>query len=150
MRIRARRRQSLADSNNFNHQYGKNQYCTFRNTGDFGEDMFEWDFSGSGGSVGQDGNLPRQLILDEDDENNLIFKQNWGEGYVGDIDDNWEQNGFQVTFNMETNTYTQWYGPGVAHIFQDHWYDPYLPPCFLRLIVNGTDVTSELTEVPLE
>lgn len=129
----------------FNHQYGKNQYCTFRNTGDYGEDMFEWDLSGSGGYLGSDGNIGRQLILDEDDENILIFKQNWGEGWV-DLEDNWDENGFQVTFNLETKTYTQWYGPGVAHIFQDNWWDPYVPPCFVRLEVNGYDVTSELTE----
>ena len=128
----------------FNHQYGKEQSCTFYNTGDYGEDMFVWE-SGEG-YIGSDGNIGRQLILDEDDENILIFKQNWGEGYV-DLEDNWEENGFQVTFNMETKTYTQWYGPGVAEIFQDHWYDPYLPPTFVRLLVDGCDVTSELTEL---
>ena len=127
----------------FNHQYGANQFCTFYNTRDYGEDMFVWD-SGSG-FIGSSGNLGRQLILDEDDENILIFKQNWGEGYAA-LDDNWEENGFQVTFNMETNTYTQWYGPGVAEIYQAHWYDPLGPPSFVRLEVNGYDVTSELTE----
>jgi hypothetical protein len=128
----------------FNHQYGKNQYCTFYNTGDYGEDMFEWKLDGSGGYIGSSASYARQLILDEDDENILIFKQNWGEGYVGDIDDNWEENGFQVTFNMETNTYTQWYGPGVAEIYQPHWFDPLGPPSFVRLEVNGAEV--ELTE----
>ena len=130
----------------FNHQYGKEQYCTFINTGGYGEDMFEWKLDGSGGYIGSSASYARQLILDEDDENILIFKQNWGEGYVGDIDDNWDENGFKVTFNLETNTYTQWYGPGVAEIFQDNWYDPYGPPSFVRLEVNGYDVTSELTE----
>jgi hypothetical protein len=128
----------------FNHQYEACQSCTFYNTGDFGEDMFEW-VSGSG-PIGSDANYARQLIVDEDNENILIFKQNWDESYVGDIDDNWDENGFKVTFNLETKTYTQWYGPGVAEIFQDNWYDPYGPPSFVRLEVNGYDVTSELTE----
>ena len=127
----------------FNHQYGENQSCTFYNTGDSGEDMFTW-VEGSG-YIGDDGNIGRQLIVDEDDENILIFKQNWGEGYV-DIEDNWDENGFQVTFNLETKTYTQWYGPGVAQIYQADWSVPYGPPSFVRLIVNGCDVTSELTE----
>ena len=127
----------------FNHQYYANQSCTFYNTGDYGDEMFVL-VSGEG-YIASDANYAKQLILDEDDENILIFKQNWGEGYAG-LEDDWEQNGFQVTFNMETKTYTQWYGPGVAHIFQDNWWDPYVPPCFVRLEVNGCDVTSELTE----
>jgi hypothetical protein len=127
----------------FNHQWGSEQSCTFYNTGDYGEDMFQYE--DGEGSVGSDCNLARQLIIDEDDENILIFKQNWGEGYV-DLDDNWDENGFQVTFNKDAKTYTQWYGPGVAQIYQEHWYDPLGPPSFVRLIVNGTDVTSELTE----
>lgn len=127
----------------FNHQYGNNQYCTFYNTGDYGEDMFRWD--DGGGYIGSDGMIGRQLILDEDNENILIFKQNWGEGWV-DLEDDWDENGFQVTFNMETNTYTQWYGPGVKTIVEDQWYRPYAPPSFVRLEVNGCDVTSELTE----
>ena len=137
----------------FYHQYstvGEPDYCTFYNTGFDGEDMFEWDFNSYWGYVGGNFNLPRQLILDEDNDNILIFKQNWGEGYVGDIDDNWEENGFQVTFNKETNTYTQWYGPGVKTIVDDQWYNPSYPPSFVRLEVNGWDVTSTLTEDPLE
>lgn len=125
----------------FNHQYGNEQYCTFYNTGDYGEDMFTWE--GGEGFIGSDGMIGRQLIIDEDDENILIFKQNWGEGWVG-LEDDWEKNGFQVTFNMETNTYTQWYGPGVAEIYQAHWYDPLGPPSFVRVEVNGAEV--ELTE----
>ena len=128
----------------FTHQFRANQSCTFYNTGDFGEDMFVYE-DGSG-YIGSSDEYARQLIIDEDDENNLIFKQNWGDSYVGDIDDNWDENGFQVTFNLETKTYTQWYGQGVAHIFQDNWWDPYGPPSFVRLVVNGYDVTSELTE----
>lgn len=130
----------------FYHQYstvGDPDYCTFYNTGDYGEDMFVWQ-SGSG-FIGSDGNLGRQLIVDEDNENILIFKQNWGEGWV-DIEDDWEENGFQVTFNMETKTYTQWYGQGVKTIVEDQWYNPSDPPSFVRLEVNGCDVTSELTE----
>ena len=132
----------------FNHQYGKEQYCTFYNTGDYGEDMFEWKHGE--GYIGSSASYARQLIIDEDDENILIFKQNWDESYVGDIDDNWEQNGFQVTFNLETKEYTQWYGPGVKTIVEDQWYNPSDPPSFVRLEVNGYDVTSELTEDPLE
>ena len=129
----------------FNHQYGADQYCTFYNTGDYGEDMFM--YTGGHGYVGSDGNMPRLLMIDEDDENVLIFRQNWGEDYVGDIDDNWDENGFQVTFNKVTKECTQWYGPGVATIFQDHWYDPYGPPAFTRLVVNSVDFTDELIKV---
>jgi len=131
----------------FNHQYGANQSCTFYNTGDYGEDMFVWE-SGEG-YIGSDGSIGRSLMIDEDDENLLVFKQNWGEGYV-DIEDNWEENGFQVTFNKETKECTQWYGPGVAQIFQDHWYDPYGPPAFTRLVINTVDFTDELIILPVE
>ena len=131
----------------FNHQYGANQSCTFYNTGDYGEDMFVWE-SGEG-YIGSDGNIGRSLMIDEDDENLLVFKQNWGEGYV-DIDDNWDENGFQVTFNKETKECTQWYGPGVAPIFQDHWYDPYGPPAFTRLVINGVDFTDQLIILPVD
>ena len=127
----------------FNHQYGgtEPQSCTFYNTGDYGEDMFTW-VEGSG-YIGSNDSYAKQLIIDEDDENNLIFRQNWGDGYAG-LEDDWDENGFQVTFNMETNTYTQWYGPGVAQIYQAHWNDPLGPPSFVRLEVNGAEV--ELTE----
>lgn len=131
----------------FNHQYGANQSCTFYNTGDYGEDMFVWE-SGEG-YIGSDSNIGRSLMIDEDDENVLIFRQNWGEGYV-DIEDNWEENGFQVTFNKETKECTQWYGPGVAQIFQDHWYDPYGPPAFTRLVINGVDFTDQLIILPVD
>ena len=135
----------------FTHQYGKEQYCSFLNTGDYGEDMFEWNLIGSLGYIGSSASYARQLIIDEDNENILIFKQNWSESYyVDDIDEDWDENGFQVTFNLETKTYTQWYGPGVAQIYQAHSYDPLGPPSFIRLVVNGCDMTSELTEVPLE
>ena len=83
------------------------------------------------------------------DYGEVVFKQNWGEGYVG-IDDNWEENGFQVTFNKETKECTQWYGPGVATIFQDHWYDPYGPPAFTRLVINGVDFTDQLIILPVD
>ena len=131
----------------FNHQYGANQSCTFYNTGDYGEDMFVWE-SGEG-YIGSDGNIGRSLMIDEDDENLLVFRQNWGEGYV-DIEDNWDENGFQVTFNKETKECTQWYGPGVAQIFQDHWYDPYGPPAFTRLVINGVDFTDQLIILPVD
>ena len=131
----------------FNHQYGADQSCTFYNTGDYGEDMFVWE-SGEG-YIGSDGNIGRSLMIDEDDENLLVFKQNWGEGYV-DIEDNWDENGFQVTFNKETKECTQWYGPGVAQIFQDHWYDPYGPPAFTRLVVNSVDFTDQLIILPVD
>lgn len=131
----------------FNHQYGANQSCTFYNTGDYGEDMFVWE-SGEG-YIGSDGNIGRSLMIDEDDENVLVFRQNWGEGYV-DIEDNWDENGFQVTFNKETKECTQWYGSGVAQIFQDHWYDPYGPPAFTRLVINGVDFTEDLIILPVD
>ena len=109
--------------------------------------MFVWE-SGEG-YIGSDGNIGRSLMIDEDDENVLIFRQNWGEGYV-DIEDNWDENGFQVTFNKETYECTQWYGPGVAQIFQDHWYDPYGPPAFTRLVINGVDFTDQLIILPVD
>ncbi len=129
----------------FNHEYGEDQSCTFYNTGDYGADMFTWE-SGEG-YVGSDGNIGRSLMIVG--ENLLVFRQNWGEGYVG-IDDNWEQNGFQVTFNKETKECTQWYGPGVAHIFQEHWNDPEGPPAFTRLVINGVDFTDQLIILPVD
>ena len=112
--------------------------------------MFEWQ-SGEG-YVGSDGNMGRSLMIDEYDENVLVFKQNWGPdpGIPYEIDDNWEENGFQVTFNKETKECTQWYGPGVAQIFQDHWYDPYGPPAFTRLVINGVDFTDQLIILPVD
>ena len=131
-------------------RHGGENSCTFYNTGDYGEDMFEY-VEGKGG-VGTASFFPRQLIIDEDDENILIFKQNYDEGfgYVGDIDENWEQNGFQVTFNKETKTYTQWYGPALEGYEWDYMTGEHISPYFIKLEVNGCDVTSELTEVPLE
>lgn len=124
----------------FNHENGADQSCTFFNTGDYGEDMFVWE-SGEG-YIGSDGNIGRSLMIDADDENLLVFKQNWGEGYVG-IDDNWDENGFQVTFNKVTRECTQWYGPGVAHIFKPDYVIGY-PPSFTRLLINGVDFTDQL------
>ena len=128
----------------FNHQYGDNQSCTFHNTGDY---EFEWE-SGEG-YIGSDGSIGRSLMIDAEDENLLVFKQNWGEGYVG-IDDNWDENGFQVTFNKETKECTQWYGPGVAHIYDPFYTGNGYPPAFTRLVINGVDFTGELTILPVE
>ncbi len=99
--------------------------CTFRNDGG-GTFTF---VSGTGWAGGTSTRAKEMKV----EGNNLIFKQN----FYDQIDDLWNYNGYQVTFDKSTNAYEEW--KGQLALEQNN-------PYFISISVDGVDITDQLTK----
>lgn len=104
--------------------YGGANTCTFtNNNGTF-------TLTSGTGSIGGNGNSAKQLTIEN---GNIVFKAN----YYSPIDNDWDSAGFQVTFDPTANSYAVWKS-GIANSNGG---------AFTSITVNGTDVTSQLSEL---